>query len=112
MLLSLALSVSVRVETAEFTEASSRWLASQVPEGGSVEVCNVPRTVVEPAPLGAFALHELHWEWATQDATRYYTGRSIAVRRAGHYWPRPCPSLPRADLTLDFADLRRAAQAS
>jgi hypothetical protein len=112
LLLSLALSVSVRVRTAEFTEASSRWLASHVPERGSVEVCDVPRNVVEPAPLGAFALHELHWEWATQDATRYYTGRTITVRRAGRYWPRPCPSQPPADLTVDFTDLRRAALAS
>jgi hypothetical protein len=111
-LLSLALSVSVRVRTAEFTEASSRWFASHVPEGGSVEVCNVPRNVVEPAPLGAFALHELHWEWATQDATRYYTGRTITVRREGRYWPRPCPSTPSADVTIDFDDLRRAALAS
>lgn len=112
MLLSLVLSVSVRVRTAEFTEASSRWLASHVPEGGSVEVCEVPRNAVEPAPLGAFALHELHWEWAAQDATRYYTGRTITVRREGRYWPRPCPSMPRADVTVDFADLRRAAPAS
>jgi hypothetical protein len=111
-LLSLALSVSVRVRTAEFTEESSRWFASHVPERGTVEVCDVPRNAVEPAPLGAFALHELHWEWATQDATRYYTGRTITVRREGDYWPRPCPSMPSADLTVDFADLRRAALAS
>jgi hypothetical protein len=110
-LLSLALSVSVRVQTAEFTQASSRWLADHVPEGGSVEVCNVPRNAVQPAPLGAFALHEFHWEWAAQDATRYYTGRSITVRRTGTYWPGACPSLPRADVTIDFADLQRAARA-
>jgi hypothetical protein len=109
-LLSLALSVWVRVETAEFTRASSRWLAARVPEGGSVEVCDVPRNAVRPAPVGAFALHEFHWEWAAQDATRYYTGRDITIRRAGRYWPRPCPSTPRADLTVTFAELQRASR--
>jgi hypothetical protein len=103
--LSVALSVSVRVRTADFTEASSRWLAQHVPERGTVEVCRVPRTAVTPAPLGAFALHELHWTWATQDAVRYYTGRDLEVRRSGKYWPGPCPSSPPADLTLDFAQL-------
>jgi hypothetical protein len=111
-LLSLSLSVWARVETAEFTRSSSRWLAAQVPEGGSVEVCEVPRTAVQPTPLGAFALHEFHWEWAAQDATRYYTGRDLTVRRAGQYWPRPCPSVPRADLTLTFAELQRASRGS
>ena len=111
-LLSLSLSVWVRVETAEFTRSSSRWLAAHVPEGGSVEVCDVPRNVVQPAPVGAFALHEFHWEWAAQDATRYYTGRDLTVRRAGRYWPRPCPSAPRADLTLTFAELERASRGS
>jgi hypothetical protein len=106
--LSLALSVSVRVQTSDFTEASSRWLAQQVPEGGSVEICKVPRTLVTPAPLGAFALHELHWTWATQDAVKYYTGRDLQVRRSGKYWPGPCPSSPPADLTLDFARLEQA----
>jgi hypothetical protein len=105
-LLSLALSVSVRVQTAEFTKASSRWLAAHVPEGGTVEVCGVPRNAVEPAPLGAFALHEFHWEVDAQDAVRYYTGHTITVRRAGRYWPRPCPSSPRADVTLTFAELQ------
>jgi hypothetical protein len=111
-LLSLSLSVWVRVETAEFTQASSRWLAARVPEGGSVEVCDVPRNAVHPAPVGAFALHEFHWEWAAQDATRYYTGRSITVRRAGRYWPRPCPSAPRADVTVSFGELQRASRGS
>ena len=109
-LLSLSLSVWARVETAEFTRSSSRWLAVRVPEGGSVEVCEVPRTAVQPTPLGAFALHEFHWEWAAQDATRYYTGRDLTVRRSGRYWPGPCPSAPRADLTVTFAELQRASR--
>jgi hypothetical protein len=108
--LSLALSVWVRVETAEFTRSSSRWLAARVPEGATVEVCEVPRNAVQPAPVGAFALHEFHWEWAAQDATRYYTGRDLTVRRTGRYWPGPCPSTPRADLTLTFAELQRASR--
>jgi hypothetical protein len=109
-LLSLALSVSVRVETAEFTRSSSRWLAARVPEGGTVEVCEVPRNAVQPAPVGAFALHEFHWDWAAQDATRYYTGRDLTVRRSGRYWPGPCPSTPSADLTVTFAELQRASR--
>jgi len=111
-LLSLTLSVWVRVETAEFTQASSRWLAERVPAGGSVEVCAVPRNAVQPAPVGAFALHEFHWEWAAQDATRYYTGRELTVRRTGQYWPGPCPSPPKADATMTFAELQRASQGS
>jgi hypothetical protein len=111
-LLSLSLSVWVRVDTAEFTRSSSRWLAARVPAGGTVEVCEVPRNAVQPAPVGAFALHEFHWEWAAQDATRYYTGRDLTIRRAGRYWPRPCPSAPRANLTLTFAELQRASRGS
>ena len=38
-LLSIALSVSVRVRTADFTEASSKWVAERVPNGGSVLIC-------------------------------------------------------------------------
>ena len=109
-LLSLALSVWVRVETVEFTRSSSRWLAARVPEGGTVEVCEVPRNAVPRAPVGAFALHEFHWDWAAQDATRYYTGRDLTVRRSGRYWPGPCPSTPRADLTVTFAELQRASR--
>jgi hypothetical protein len=109
-LLSLALSVWVRVETVDFTRSSSRWLAARVPEGGTVEVCEVPRNAVPRAPVGAFALHEFHWDWAAQDATRYYTGRDLTVRRSGRYWPGPCPSAPRADLTVTFAELQRASE--
>lgn len=106
-LLSQALSVSVRVRTADFTEESSRWIASQVADGATVEVCDVPRTAVELAPLGAFHLHELHWEWASREAIFYYAGRDVRVERFGRYWPGDCPALPPADLSVDFAELRR-----
>jgi hypothetical protein len=85
MLLSLALSVWVRLETADFNEASSRWLAEHVPEGGVAAVCEVPRTVVTPAPNGAFSLHELHEPTSEEATVLYYTGRNLKIRRVGVY---------------------------
>ena len=73
-LLSLAFSVSVRIRTADFTEATSRWIGAQVSDGGRVVVCDVPRTVVDPAPNGPFALHEFHESWAAQAAVEYLLG--------------------------------------
>jgi hypothetical protein len=107
ILLSLALSVWVRLETADFDEASSRWLAEHVPDGGTAAVCDVPRTVVTPAPNGAFALHELHEPISMEAAVLYYTGRNLKIRRAGRYWPDPCPAPPEVDLTVRFSDLPR-----
>ena len=107
MLLSLTLSVWVRLQTADFNEASSRWLAQNVPEGGVVAVCGVPRTVVTPAPNGAFALHELHEPTSEEAAVLYYTGRNLKIRRVGVYWRGPCAAPPEVDLTVDFANLPR-----
>jgi hypothetical protein len=104
-LLSIALSVSVRVRTADFTEASSRWLAERVPDGGLAVVCNVPRTAVTPAPNGDFALHEFIYPWAAEAAVRYYTGRSIRIERFGAYWEGRCPDASRAALVVDFSQL-------
>lgn len=100
-LLSLALSVGVRVRTADFTEASSLWLAEHVSDGGAVLICDVPRTAVTPAPAGDFAVHELIHPWSAQAAIRYYTGDEIAIQRA---WSGPC-SDPDVDLTVSFDDL-------
>lgn len=89
--LSLTLSVWVRLHSAEFTEESSARLAVLVPDGGVVAVCGVRRTVVQPAPYGAFAIHELVYDWAARDALYYYTGERATFRLAGELWDRPCP---------------------
>ena len=107
MLLSMALSVWVRLQTADFNEASARWLAEQVREGGVAAVCGVPRTVVTPAPNGAFALHELHEPTSEEATVLYYTGRNLKIRRVGVYWQESCPQPPEVDLSVSFSDLRR-----
>jgi hypothetical protein len=104
--LSLALSVSVRVRTADFDRAAAYWIAGRVPNGGVVAVCDVGRTVVELAPLGAYHLHEFQHEWASW--IQYYTDRRVTVRRSGlRYWGSRCPNLNGADLIVDFPDLVR-----
>jgi hypothetical protein len=108
-LLSLALSVWVRLQTADFTEATSRWIGAHVPDGGRVVVCDVPRTVVSPAPNGPFALHEFHEPWAARAAIEYYTGRRVKVDRTGQYWPENCDDFLPADLVVSFDALRRQA---
>jgi hypothetical protein len=105
--LSLALSVSVRVHTADFNEGAARWLAVRVPEGGVVAVCDVPRTVVTPAPRGAFAVHELIYDWAARDALYYYTGRNAQFRLAGPLWGTRCPATAGVDVVVRFEELRR-----
>ena len=109
-LLSLAFSVSVRIRTADFTEATSRWIGAQVSDGGRVVVCDVPRTVVNPAPNGPFALHEFHESWAAEAAVEYYSGRRVEVARAGVYWSQNCGDLLPADLVVSFNDLRRRSE--
>ena len=106
-LLSLALSVSARVETADFTERSSRWFAARVPDGGRVVVCDVPRTVATLAPNGPFALHELHETWSAEAAVNYYTGKKIRIERTGIYWSADCNDLRPADLVVGFDELRQ-----
>ena len=108
-LLSLALSVWVRLETAEFDQAATRYLAGRIADGGVVAVCDVPRTVVTPAPVGSFALHEFAYDWAAEDAMRYYAGRDAVVRLGGPLWGTQCPDTAGADLVVSFDELRRAA---
>jgi hypothetical protein len=104
--LSLSLSVSVRVRTAEFNEAAATWIAARVPDGAVVAVCDVQRTVVEPAPLGAFHLHEFHTEWPTW--IQYHADRRVEIRRSGlRYWGSRCPDLEGADLVIRFPRLVR-----
>jgi hypothetical protein len=105
-LLSLALSASVRVRTDEFDRAAARWIADRTENGDIVAVCDVGRTVVDPAPLGAFHLHALH---STSGAwIEYYTGRVVEVRRSGlRYWGSRCPDLRGANLVIRFPALVR-----
>jgi hypothetical protein len=110
--LSLALSVSVRVHTADFNQAAVRLLAERVPDGGVVAVCDVPRTAVEPAPRGAFAVHEFIYDWAARDALYYYTGRNATFRLAGPLWGTRCPDTAGADVVVGFDELRRTVGAS
>jgi hypothetical protein len=103
-LLSLALSVSVRVRTDAFDRAAARWIAARTRDGDVVAVCDVGRTVVDPAPLGAFHLHALHS--TSGDWIEYHTGRVVEVRRSGErYWGARCPDLAGADLVVRFPDL-------
>jgi hypothetical protein len=106
-LLSLAFSVWVRLETADFTEAASRWIGGQVREGDRVVICDVPRTAVSPAPNGPFALHDFHEIWSAEGAIQYYSGRRVQVDRSGVYWDPNCANLLPADLVVSFEDLRR-----
>ena len=106
-LLSLAFSVWVRLETADFTESASRWIGARVREGDRVVICDVPRTAVSPAPNGPFALHDFHEIWSAEGAIQYYSGRRVHVDRAGVYWDPNCANLLPADLVVNFEDLRR-----
>ncbi|HZB00696.1 MAG TPA: hypothetical protein VE800_01130 [Actinomycetota bacterium] len=104
--MSLLLSVSVRLRTAEFDRAAAGWIAARTVDGDVVAVCDVPRTVVEPAPVGSFHLHALHSEESSW--VQYHTGRIVEVRRSGErYWGAPCPLLDGADLIVSFPDLLR-----
>ena len=82
--LSLMLSVSVRLRSADFTARAAAVVAARVPDGGRVAVCHVRRTVVQPAPRGAFAVHEFIYEWAAERALQvlHWTPRhDLFVRR-------------------------------
>jgi hypothetical protein len=103
--LSLALSVWVRIESADFTRFTVERIAAEVPGGSVVGVCAVTRTVVEPAPRGGFSLHELVYEWAARDALEYYTGKRISFSLAGPLWSRPCPPADTVDRVFSFPGL-------
>jgi hypothetical protein len=108
--LSLMLSVSVRVRSADFTARAARVVADRIPDGGSVAVCHVRRTVVEPAPRGAFAVHEFIYEWAAERALRYYTGHHATFYLSGELWDRPCPPVRDVDAVIDFDELLAGAR--
>ena len=107
-LLSIAFSVSLRLKSADFAEHASRFVAARVPEDGAVAICGVRRTVAEPAPRGAFAVHDFVYEWSAERAITYYTGRHTAIQLAGDLWARPCPSSTVGRVIL-FDELRNEA---
>jgi hypothetical protein len=104
-LLSIALSVWVRVNTANFTESASRQLAAVVPDGATIGLCGISRTVVQPAPRGAFAAHEFIYDWAARDALAYYAHRRAEFKLAGELWNEPCPEAGEVDRVVSFSDL-------
>jgi hypothetical protein len=103
--LSLALSVSVRLASADFTERAAHLLAARLPDRAQVAVCGVHRTVTTPAPRGAFAIHDLLYDWAARDALLYYTGRRATFHLAGELWDRPCPDAAKVDAVITFDEL-------
>ena len=104
-LLSLMFSVSVRLQSADFTARAATVVAARIPEGGSVAVCGVQRTVVEPAPRGAFAVHDFIYEWAAERALSYYTGHHATIYLSGELWDRACPPVTDVDGVIDFNEL-------
>jgi hypothetical protein len=103
-LLSLALSVSVRVRTDAFNRAAAQWIADRTKDGAVVAICDVERTVANPAPLGAFHLHQFHSTFG--DWIEFHTGRVVKIRRSGErYWGARCPDLRGADLVISFPRL-------
>jgi hypothetical protein len=107
-LLSLALSASVRLRSADFTARATRIVAARVPERGRVAVCQVRRTVVEPAPRGAYAVHEFLYDWAAERALEYYTGRHASVYLAGDVLGQACPAAKDVDAVIPFDELLAA----
>jgi hypothetical protein len=106
-LLSLALSVWVRVESASFTAFASKEIARALPDDASVAVCGITRTVVQPAPRGAFAVHEFVYDWAAREALDYYTGKTAEFTLAGEPWGEgaACPDPQNVDMLFAFPDL-------
>lgn len=102
LLLSIVLSVSVRTDTGGFVRWASEQIAEDTDDGDLVAVCGVRRTVVTPAPRGAFAVHDFIYDWAAQDAVRYYTERPVTFRLGGELLDSSCPSPNEVDLHLDF----------
>jgi hypothetical protein len=104
-LLSLSLSVWVRVESAGFMRYAAGRVAAGLPDGSRVAVCGVTRTVVRPAPRGSFALHEFDYDWAARDAVEFYTGTRLDFVIAGSMWDRPCPASAAVDRVVSFPSL-------
>ena len=108
--LSLTFSVSVRLRSADFAARAAGMVAARIPDGGSVALCHVRRTVVQPAPRGAFAVHEFIYEWAAERALQYYTGHHATFYLSGELWDRPCPPVRDVNAVIDFDELLAGAR--
>ena len=104
-ILSLALSAWVRVQSAEFTESASRQIAAETSDDADIAVCGVTRTVVDPAPRGAFFVHEFVYDWAAREALDYYTDERADFSLSGELWAIPCPTAADVDRVFAFDDL-------
>jgi hypothetical protein len=102
LLLSIALSVSVRTDSGDFVRWSSGRIAESTNDSDVVGLCGVRRTVVTTAPRGAFAVHDFIYDWAAQDAVRYYTDRIVTFRLGGELLGSSCPSPAEVDVHLEF----------
>ena len=103
-LLSLSFSSWVRVRSAQTSKRAFALIEDQIPDGGTVAVCDIERTVVEPAPTGDFALHEFFA--FTEEAYTFYTGHNATFLKGGRYWDASCPDLTGADLVLSFDEIK------
>jgi hypothetical protein len=108
--LSMAFSVSVRLRNADFTERATAIVASRVSDGGREAVCGVARTVVQPAPRGAYAVHDFIYDWAAERALTHYTGRRATIVLAGDMWKHPCPAPGDVEAVIQFDELLAAAR--
>jgi hypothetical protein len=104
--LSLAFAGAVRITHADQSAHAFERLAGLVDDGGLALVCDVPPKLVDPAPAGAFALHDLFYGWAAEPALWYVTGREARIRIG--YTGQDCPAAPGADVRLPLAALLEA----
>lgn len=102
-LLSLALSSWVRIETSHRVEDGMKKIAAVAPDGAIVAVCGWRRTLVEPAPTGAFSIHE--FINFSGPAYEYYTGEAAEIRVSPTSTQSRCPQAEGADVVFDLADL-------
>jgi hypothetical protein len=77
-----------------------------VSDGEVVAICGIRRTVAEPSPRGAFAVHEFVYDWAAPEAVEYYTGRRAEFLLGGELWDdRSCPRSGEDVPVFSFSDL-------
>jgi hypothetical protein len=102
-MLSLTLSSSVRIRSARIVEEAMMAIAAETPSGGVVAVCGVTRTVVLPAPSGAFSIHE--FILFPNETYEYYTGEVAELRIGGAYKENRCPDPSGVDTIFEFDEL-------
>jgi hypothetical protein len=105
IILSLALSVSVRVHSANIAERAFHVLAQRLPGGGVIAVCDVQRTIVEPAPNGDFAAHPFILAPVAESGLQYYTGVRAVFHLTGPLWGTHCTGQAGVDFAIQFRDL-------